>query len=344
MRLPSAAKTIRGSTGTSPSCGRCGSKVSMGQLLQDEHWQWGKIRDKRAIWYLHHPPFKKIHFWVLPACSLDENQVPMGDNGHSDGSVTELFYQLPTDRLKKPEQMTTTTKLNWESWSVYCKLSVVQASKKDSKVSNRTKRLERCGWYRRVGPYISQCSSVRRFSEINGMNSTWSWIIKHSHKGHKATPASIPQNIRFMRLQSWKKLRLRFRNRMLLSSQCGFPVVMDMDMMDDGVANVRFRNPETPPAPHGAGKEQVGVDSRRQLPGNPIVLDINGKHSKSRVWRYQHPTKKMTEPWPKHNQEPPQHSLMCWLHSSNEMQPAQSHGPTKTIPWAINVVFSMALP
>lgn len=29
---------------------------------------------------------------------------------------------------------------------------------------------------------------------------------------------------------------------MLLGSQCGFPVVMG-----DGVANVRFRNPETPP-------------------------------------------------------------------------------------------------
>lgn len=36
---------------------------------------------------------------------------------------------------------------------------------------------------------------------------------------------------------------------MLLGSQCGFPVVMDM--MGDGVANVRFRNPETRPHPHG---------------------------------------------------------------------------------------------
>ena len=97
---------------------------------------------------------------------------------------------------------------------------------------------------------------------------------------------------------------------MLLGSQCGFPVVMDM--MGDGVANVRFRNPETPPRRMGAGKEQVGVDSRRQLPGNPIVLEkINGKDSKSRVWSYQHPRKTMTEPWPKHNQEPSQHSLMC---------------------------------
>lgn len=93
---------------------------------------------------------------------------------------------------------------------------------------------------------------------------------------------------------------------MLLGSQCGFPVVMG-----DGVANVRFRNVETPPAPHGAGKEQVGVDSRRQLPGNPIVLDINGKDSKSRVWRYQNPTKKNDRTMPKHNQEPSQHSLMC---------------------------------
>jgi len=72
-----------------------------------------------------------------------------------------------------------------------------------------------------------------------------------------------------------------------------------------------FETPRHAPTRMGAGKEQVGVDSRRQLPGNPIVLDMNGKDSKSRVWSYQNPTKKMTEPWPKHNQEPSQHSLMC---------------------------------